>query len=200
LTFALAGSTSNDQSGSVRSRNGVLTYMSSSAKLKARIKQLRADKRLSYLPPLLVSSPMLREIFVSEEIRHDVSPPWPLHRTGARHTAFRETLDNFTQGFRLSVSEDPFRKPGYASMARTDPVAKEVWDIRCLRLDQGIRCFGCFAARDLFIALTWDYRENITDFDEEVRRCRQVWDDLFLSLQPRKKANLHEYLSNYLAV
>ena len=66
--------------------------------------------------------------------------------------------------------------------------------------DQGIRCFGCFAEKDLFIALTWNYRENITDFGVEVERCREAWDTLFSPLQPFKGANLDEYLSNYMAV
>jgi hypothetical protein len=174
--------------------------MSTSANRKERIRELVGKRRLFHLPPLLRSSPMLRELFVSEDVRDGVLPPWPKFRTGARHIEFRETLDHFTQGHRISVSEQPFRKPNYALMARTHPTQNEVWDIRCPRQDQGIRCFGCFAGKDLFIALTWDYRENITDFGGIVEDCRQAWDSLFSPLQPFEGSNLDEYLSNYVAL
>lgn len=174
--------------------------MSTSASLKQRIRQLVGRSQLSHLPPLLPSSPIIRELFVSNDVLDGASPPWPKFRTGARHSAFRATLDHFTQGGRITVAENPFNKPGYAFMARTDPVEKDVWDIRCVTLDQGIRCFGCFAGKDLFVALTWDYRENIQEFRAEVEQCRQVWDSLFSPLSPLKESTLDGYLSNCLAV
>jgi hypothetical protein len=173
--------------------------MSTFGSLKERIREL-AGQRLCFLPPLIPAAPMLRELFVSEEVLSGVDPPWPRNRTGPRHAAFRATLDGFTEGSLISVSESPFEKPNYATLARTHPARKEIWDLRCTRLDQGMRCFGVFAGKDLFVALTWDYRENIADFDSEVARCRQAWDDLFAPLQPFRGRNLDDYLSNYYVV
>lgn len=143
--------------------------------------------------------PMVREVFVSADVRDAVSPPWPRYRTGARHIEFRETLDSFTQNRKISVGEDPFKKPNHVILARNDPVEDEVWDFRCLREDDGIRCFGCFGGRDLFVAITWEYREHITDFNAEVEECRKEWDGLFAPLTPFSGKTLDEYLTNYVA-
>lgn len=171
-----------------------------SGKLKARIKQLVGSRGLFYLPPSLPSAPAIREIFASAEVRDGASPPWPKFRTGMRHAAFRATLDHFSEGNKISVAEDPFRKPSYAFLARVDPVEDEFWDIRCLRVDDGIRCFGGFGGRDLFIALTWEFRDEIGDqFDDEVKRCKAEWKKLFGPLTPQRGNNLDEYITNYVA-
>lgn len=83
-------------------------------------------------------------------------------------------------------------------LARVDPVADEVWDFRCIDPKPGIRVFGRFAALDMFVALTWDYRENIEGEDywaEQVRMCVAAWDRLFLGLPPHKGKTLDAYLS-----
>ena len=195
----LISATPRCQSVAAYSLNGMLTYMSFHGNLQEQIGRLAAQRRIALLPPLLSSSPMLRELFVSADVWDGANPPWPRHRTGLRHIEFRAALDHFTQGYTINVAEDPFTKPRHAFMARVHPVQRQVWDIRCLGPDQGIRCFGCFAGKDRFVAITWDFRENIT-FESADSECREAWDALFSPLQPLTGTSLDEYLSNYVAV
>ena len=111
---------------------------------------------------------------------------------------FRATLDRFTSGDRLTVAEDPFKKPSYSVIARTAPTEEEIWDFRCMTEDDGIRCFGAFGGKDLFIALTWDFRDGL-DFEAEVNRCRMEWDRLFNGIPPFRARSLDDYGSNFVA-
>ncbi len=177
----------------------VLTYMSTPDAIKRRIREIEGQL-LFHLPPLFMGDPAVRELLVSQEVRDDVNPPWPKYRAGLRHAEFRQTLDNFTMGEMISVAENPFDKSIYADMARTAPKLLEIWDFRVQMPDQGIRCFGAFGDRNLFIALTWEYRETITDFDAEVRRCAKEWERLFGSIGRYRGKDLDDYLTGYMAV
>ena len=88
--------------------------------------------------------------------------------------------DDFTEGGFITVAENPFDKDARAIMARTHPITEEVWDFRCLDPRPGIRAFGNFAETDVFIALAWNFRENLDrrapDEDpwrEEILYCKQ---------------------------
>lgn len=136
-----------------------------------------------------------RTVFVSKELAEIVIPPWPKTREGRRHSRLRALLDDFTEGGFITIAEDPHKKDANALLARVDPVAAEVWDFRCLDPNPGIRTFGCFAETDTFVALTWDYRENIEDWPTEVARCNDEWKKLFCRLPPFIGKNLNDYLS-----
>lgn len=142
----------------------------------------------------------MRDLFVSTEVLHAVTPPWPRGRERRQHIVFRETLDRFTSGDVLSVAEDPIQKPSYAVMARTNPIEKEIWDFRCMTEDDGIRCFGGFGDKDLFIALTWNFRDNISRFSQEVLECRREWDRLFGKIPPFRAREIEKYGTNFVAV
>jgi len=58
----------------------------------------------------------------------------------------------------------------------------------------GIRALGCFSETDTFIALTWNYRENI-DWEDEVNKCRSAWIDLFGTVPPHKGSTIYDYIS-----
>ena len=100
-------------------------------------------------------------MIVSVEVRDAVEGPWPNNWDGYRLSQLRESLDAFTTNEWISVAEDPFAKPSDAFMARIDPVSMQLWDIRCIDPNPGIRTFGTFLCKDTFLALTWEYREQI---------------------------------------
>jgi hypothetical protein len=106
------------------------------------------------------------------------------------------------EGAEISVSENPDRKPPDTMLARVHPIAAEFWSIRVTDPEQtpGIRSLGAFSDFDEFIALRWEYRENIEIFDDEVTRTINVWRDLFKSEQPHSGSNLDEYLSFFRAL
>ena len=171
--------------------------MSMPDEIRNRIKAHHGE-RLFYLPPRYPGDPTIRTVFVSQEVKDAVVPPWPKNWEGLRCSEFRGTLDAFTRGDTISVAERPYDKPSDAFLARVDPVGDEIWDIRSISPNPGIRCLGGFGGKDLFIALTWDYRESF-DWDYEIEHCKSNWDALFNPLPRFQKASLDEYLTNYYA-
>lgn len=177
--------------------------MSISEKLKERIGVLVDDGRLSLLQPSS-GGEMCRHMFVSKEVDDAIKWPFAENHDGFRQSEFRMALDAFVLGYELTVAEDPRNKPPYAMLARVDPVGDEIWDVRCIEPEPGIRCFGAFIGKDTFVALTWDYRENICgeiDWQREIEHCKLVWKNLFGTLARFEERNLNEYLSeNFRAV
>lgn len=176
--------------------------MSIAEKIKERIKDLEGQ-RLHHLPSQLPSDPRVREVFASNEVMEVVTPPWPENYVGQRQQSFRASLDAFTRGEELSVSEDPFRKSGTTFLARVHPVEREVWDIRSFEPKPGIRCFGRFGGYNRFIALTWDYRENFEgkeDWENEVEFFQKEWKKHFGEIPPYIGKGVHDLLSNYYIV
>ena len=100
------------------------------------------------------------------------------------------------EGGEISVAQDPFRKPPDAMLARIDPVASGLWSVRITEPEQtpGVRGFGGFAEKDKFVALTWEYRETIIDFDAAVDDVITAWDELFQPYKPLKGSGLDRYL------
>jgi len=146
-----------------------------------------------------------RAVFVSKEVMEIVNgPPWPDNPDGRRFARLRGLFDAFTEGDFITIGEDPFGKDACAILARVDPVAYEVWDFRCLDPNPGIRAFGCFAETDTFVALTWNFRENLASSEEwnaEVRQCKDEWRKLVANLLPHAGESLNEYVSyNFRAV
>ena len=159
--------------------------------------------RLFFLPPLIPSVRMVREMFVSEEINAVAHPPWGTTKSDRRLAQMRGYLDAFTEGRRLTVAGDPYKKPKATNLARIDPIADEVFDFRCVDPKPGIRVLGYFAAYDLFIALTWNCRENLQDdkaWRDEIERCKAAWRRLFHSFPPHSGDTINAYLSNFQSV
>jgi hypothetical protein len=172
--------------------------MSIRGEIRARINEKPA--RLFFLSPLVASAAVVREMFVSEEINRVAHPPWPATVEGRRHAQMRAYLDAWTEGRRLTVANDPYKKAKATNMARTDPIEDEVFDIRCIDPKPGVRVLGCFADFNLFIALTWNCRENLPDdksWRDEIERCKAAWRRLFHTYPPFSGTDLHAYLSNF---
>ena len=78
-------------------------------------------------------------------------------------------------------------------------ISAEVWDFRVYDTDTpGLRCFGRFAGKDTFIALSVYKREDLDypggwDFARD--NCLDYWEHLFGAARPFVGAKLDEYLS-----
>jgi hypothetical protein len=160
--------------------------------------------RLFFLPPLIGGAAVRRELFVSEEIHGIAHPPWEPTEMGARFARLRGYLDAWTEGRTISITDHPYRKPKPTFMARIDPTPDEVFDIRCIDPNPGIRVMGCFADKDLFVALTMASREALAtrhDWRNEREACKAAWRRLFPTYPPYTGASLNDYISaNYLIV
>lgn len=179
--------------------NQLLTYMS----IQREIDKCIADGRLYRLPSLVTGDETVRTMYVSTEVLGAVTPPFAEDRDGQRLSELRQTLDSFLEGGEFSVAKDPYSKPSDAMLARVDPPELEIWDIRSVAPIPGIRVFGSFLELDTFVALTWDYRENLDEpsaWDAEILRCAEEWKLRFGNMTPLKGASLDEYLTNYYAV
>jgi hypothetical protein len=155
---------------------------------------------LFYLPSRFQDSETPREMVVSRDIFETVTPPFGPYWEGKRHAEFRAYLDAFVDDEEIGVSEKPFTKRADTYLARVHPIELDVWDIRIIEPAAGIRCFGCFGDRNLFVALTWDYRENLDEtadgFAALARDCRAVWSSLF-TIPPRTGSIDVHLSSNY---
>jgi hypothetical protein len=136
-----------------------------------------------------------REVYVSQEVHDVVCGPWPPGREGDLHANLRGLLDSFTEGDFITVGQDPFNKAGYAILARVHPVSADVWDIRCLDPNPGIRAFGCFYEADSLVVLTWSERDLITDWAAEVQNCLAEWRKYCGNREPLRGRTINDYLS-----
>lgn len=134
-------------------------------------------------------------MLISAEVCNCVLEPFGNSHTELRHARARSVLDGFIEGDWIAVGWYPFDKGSSAVLARVDPVEDDIWDFRCLSPTPGIRVFGCFSEPDTFVALTWEYRENIVEFAAEVARCAAAWKELFGSIPPYRRSRLDEYVT-----
>jgi hypothetical protein len=173
--------------------------------IRDEIRRLTRERppRLFFLPPLIEGAAVVRELFVSEEIYRVVKPPWEPGELGARYARMRSYLDAWTEGRLISIADHPYRKPKPTYMARIDPAPDEVFDIRCIDPNPGIRVMGCFADRDLFVALTYASREALQtrhDWRNEREACKAAWRRLFPTYAPYAGVSLDDYVSTNLYI
>lgn len=164
---------------------------------------LLSDGTLVVLPSLCTGFDTQRTAVVTPEIEAIVSPPFSDTEDGERYGEFRMSLDAFSEGNELSVAEDPREKPPDTMLARVEPKNAEFWAVRVTDPEAntaGIRAFGAFAEKDTLVVLTWEFRELINPFDEEVDAARNVWRDLFGAESPHFGEDLDAYLTNYIPV
>jgi hypothetical protein len=179
----------------------VLTYMSIRDEIASRV----AEGRLRHLPHSILSVPQVRSLFVSEEVGRIVFQPWANDSEGLRFSLLRAQLDVFTAGGLISVAQDPFKKPKATYMARVDPPADEVWDIRSIDPKPAIRVLGCFSEMNLFIALVWEYRKPLGGLDSRQwrdfrERCKAEWRKLFPTYEPLSGKTSNDYASGIIDV
>ena len=166
------------------------------------MQRLLDQKRLFELPSQFTGYETARTMIVSPEILQVVSPPFSADLRGRRLAEFRQWMDAFSEGGQVSIAENPRDKPSNAMMARVEPVKAEFFSIRVTAPEEtpGIRSLGGFGDKDKFIALTWDLRELIENFDDEVEIVQTAWTGLFGTEPPHSGEHLDEYLSNYISI
>jgi hypothetical protein len=140
-----------------------------------------------------------RRMIVTPEIDALAKPPFEDTTVGERHAALAQYLDAFCELNEITVSEVPDAKPRDIMLARVSPVEDDFWSMRVTDPEDtpGMRILGAFCDLDCFVGLTYDFRENIYDFDEEVLSVKESWKEYFGDLKPLKGKTLDDYLTNY---
>ena len=153
--------------------------------------------KLFELGTLFTGEETARTMIVSADILAVVTPPFADNLDGERFAEFRGWLDNFSLNGEISVAENPEHKPFDAMLARVRPVEADFWSIRVTAPEQtpGIRALGAFFGPDSFIALTWERREEMVDFDGNVEEAVAKWKDLFGARRPFRGRNLNEHIT-----
>lgn len=140
-----------------------------------------------------------REVYVSQQVYEMISQPWPDDERALRFSAARAVLDDFSIGRRIVVADDPYRKRKNTTLARIAPTRDEIWDFRCRAPKEGIRIFGRFALVDVFVALTWKFREELSSdpvlWRAEVQDAKAQWRLLFKTYPPHTGESVNDYLT-----
>lgn len=182
----------------------MLTYKSRTEQIQERIAAHESTdpKKLHYFEPPVGQRTVKRHLVMSSDVKYAITEDFPDNYE--RHAALLEFFLNFAEGGWLQVSENPAEHPPDTAVARVHRVEWELWDLRVYADDsslpkdkRSVRVCGGFAGKDIFVALTWAYREDIGDeFDQFVIETRKFWDGLFAPFPPFHGATFDEYLSN----
>jgi hypothetical protein len=171
--------------------------------IKQEIDYRISEGRLSVLEPLIESDPRVRKILLGEEVREFVEGPWQNDKDHRRAMLLRADLDAFIRGAPISIAAKPYQKPKDSFMAPIDPISDRVYAIRN-RVKPAIRLAGCFAQKDVFVALVWAYRIDLGQdkrtWGNLSRRCKAEWRSLFNTFQPLPGAERDQLASNIIRV
>jgi hypothetical protein len=178
------------------------------------IAELVQEKRLRELKPIMDSDPIRRTMIISTEIVDLLDGPWDSPQWEVRCGYLRATLEAFVKGQEIAICLNPF-KAQKAYMGRLNKPTDEVWDIRCIDPSPGIRIFGRFAERDVFIGLLWSPRsvdipasqrlplgpKESIQWKNAILECKSEWRKLFPAYLPIHGDETREYVStNFLSV
>jgi len=161
----------------------------------------RLGSSLHHLP-VMVRAPT-RRVYLSTEVAKMVNRAFEDSEDAVRYAESRALLDHFASDRRVALGWKPLDKRHTAALARIDPEGhpnQYVFDFRSTDEVAGIRVFGCFARRDWFVGIRWDFRENV-DWPSAAQRCHEAWISIFDAPPPNLGRNQNDYLSgNYLLV
>jgi len=163
-----------------------------------------SEERLYLLKPALSSDPCVRWLFVTQEVYSFVHGPWESIEDEIRASYLRADLDKFSTGKPISISADPYKKPKTTYMSPIDPKEDRVYEIRN-RDKPGIRVFGSFSEKDVFVATTWGYRKSLggpqdRNFRDMRERSKAIWIQLFNSYQPLSGDDCNDLATNLIFV
>jgi hypothetical protein len=149
------------------------------------IKRLCENGRpVRFRPPLVVPR-IRRSVYVSEAIESLLIDSWSSKEQEFRWGSVLSDLIVFVRDPWITIAADA-RRAKAAYMSRLHPDSDEVWDIRCRDPKPGIRLLGRFAAKNIFVALTWEERLRLRCFESEewkaaIARCIVEWRSHFSS-------------------
>lgn len=180
--------------------------------IRDEIKYRVGECRLAELRPAMIGDPVRRHMFVSSEIQELLDGPWPFQQARKRCFELQAELETFVRGDQIGICLEPY-KAGKAEFGRLNRPADEVWDFRAVK-EPGLRIFGRFAEKDIFIALTcwprsrpldWIGRPPLLhaysrEFRDAIEGCKAEWRKLFHTYLPISGGHASDYVSENFVV
>jgi hypothetical protein len=161
------------------------------------IQALCANENLAYLSA--EDGPKVRSVYAAEPLWRILCGPWVSDDEERQAGTLNNYLAHFIQGGELIVSADP--RELVCQLKRLEPPPPEIWEMRVSEPSPGIRVFGRFAHKDIFIALLWEDRILLGPFGSRrwkyfASKCEQDWHKYFPRHNPVEGRSINEYLSN----
>lgn len=104
--------------------------------------------------PATESDPVERVLMYGEELRDFLSGPFKGAAHEKRAGELLADFQSFVRGDHVSLCFRP-REHNESTFGRLEPEERAVWDLRSRKHRPSLRVLGGFAARDVFVALSW---------------------------------------------
>lgn len=166
--------------------------------INAEIRNRVYEDRLAIFRQVMPRLPEPRQLYLVPEIKHAIDGSRRSKTVKRRFGRARVLLETFVRGDRI-VARWPPAKNVSAMMALLDTEDQSVWEFRIGDPRPGLRIFGMFAAKDVFIGTHCYQREDLPEGDEwpdEIKLCRHAWRNLFPAYPPLSGSNIHDFISN----
>lgn len=137
--------------------------------------------------------PDQREIYLPPDIKETITNPNVDRRFGRAQAM----LEAFVRGDVFVVRLPP-KKNVTAMMALLDPMEDDVWEFRIREPKPGLRIFGRFAEKDIFIGTHCYVRDELPKdkWAHQIKLCRHEWKLLFPAYPALSGSNVHDFISN----
>ena len=165
-----------------------------------------ADGTLSVIHREVERTAPARCVVACQEAQRALTGPWRSAVEEDRYRSVKATIDSFIDGDVIAVRVPP-SKSAKAQLALLEPPNAAVWEFRTRPERKkgahryGVRIFGMFVKRDIFIAMSGVFKEDLLDkseYVEEIAFCVQRWRSLFASYNPNQGTSADVYLSNWI--
>jgi hypothetical protein len=146
-----------------------------------------------------------RCVVAYQAVQQALSGPWASATERDRYATVKAVIDLFIDGEEIAVRVPPSTS-ARAQLALLDPATDEVWEFRTRSQKKkgghryGVRVFGMFADKNLFVAMSSVFKEDLLDDDDylrEVEFCKRQWRILFPPYPSHLGNPPDAYLSNW---
>jgi len=146
-------------------------------------------------PPPFVHS-FVRLLYVTGSIHVKLTGQWESAEEEIAWQEAKAIMEAFVEGRLMSVATGKSDVP----MKLLSPEREGVWALRATRPKPGIRLFGQFVYKDVFVATNYETRmvlgkENSLAWKDSIRACKTCFRNLFFPYPPVTGGDLNEYIS-----
>lgn len=163
------------------------------------IGQAVADHKLYQLEPLAPGAQTKRALLLMTPMQQALSGPWAGKAERMRlGVILRQDLERYVTGRLLRLSLEGRELADEEMKRLTD--AREIWEYKSPE-KPGIRVFGRFARKDVFIATHWQWRRQLGAYgsrawQHEMKMCERAWNQVLPTVSVHEGRTIHDYASD----